>query len=348
MASPSRSPGIAKNVLTVALFLLVGGAVAFALWAPSPSAPGAPPMEPVAFEPVAFDAGATVATGAPVVPEGGPVMSAEGVPVVPPGDEELDRLSSARRVEPRRPERIGWGPALRVWCEGLPVEHCGKYPKDCEVGVYCDGERFCRRKELPSGQETCAGEGIQGAVVACCPGLVARCGAPSGGETCDPQKGDESEPVCIRCGDGVCGPLEQPCNCPEDCAPSEARPKLRYQGLWPEGLASKDAHAPVGTTTPGQCLDARRSPESIHRCLVSWGEGLFGLSRAAELRRVDVLVAFTPFDVDLMGCLELASSYSRRRSESSREGCLEALYQRTQDPRLDKLRWFSSKYGGGR
>ncbi|QSQ12289.1 hypothetical protein [Myxococcus landrumensis] len=345
MASPGRQ-GPTQNLLVIVLCLLAGGAVAFALR--ESRAPAPPPMEPVKpVAPVEFDGGAGVSAGGPVAPMDEPPVTPVPVEVAKRG-----RLSSDR-VDPRLPHRLPPGGKMRmevadVWCEGMPVERCGKYPQDCEVAVYCDGTRFCRSQELYPSLETCAGEGILGASVACCAGLVARCGVPSGGETCNLQKGDESEPVCIRCGDGVCGPFEQACNCPEDCATSASRPKLRYQGLWPEGAASMEGVTPGGTSRPGQCLDIPMSPEDVHRCLVSWSEGLFGLRRVAELQHVDDLGPFTPFDLDLMSCLERVSSYSDRRSETTREGCLEALFQRTRDARLDKVRWFSETYRGAR
>ncbi|AGC49046.1 hypothetical protein MYSTI_07774 [Myxococcus stipitatus DSM 14675] len=339
-AAPPPRRGVTKNLLVVALCLLVGGAVASVLR--EPSVPRTLPRE-------AVDAG--VLTGGPAVPTQGPKVPKEE-PKVPIREVRTARLDGPF-VDPRVPRRMPPGRTARpknaaVWCEGLSVERCGSHREDCEVGAYCDGVRFCRsRPEFPSA-EACAAEGILGANVACCSGLVARCGVPAGGRgACNPQKGDESEPVCIRCGDGVCGPFEQACNCPEDCATSEARPKLRFQGPWPQGVAP-DGAAPEGTTAPGQCLDTQASPEGVLRCLESWSEGLFGLRRSAELQRVEDLESFTPFDLDLMRCLERGSSYAARRSETSREGCLEALYQRTQDSRLDKLRWFSSSYGRSR
>ncbi|WP_342377256.1 hypothetical protein NVS55_38250 [Myxococcus stipitatus] len=339
-AAPSPHRRVTKNLLVVVLCLLVGGAAAFALR--EPSAPEPPPMEPV-------DAG--VPTGGPAVPTQAPKVPKEG-PKVPIREVRTARLDGAF-VDPRMPRRMPPGPTFRpknpaVWCEGLSVERCGSHREDCEVGVYCDGVRFCRsRPEFPS-EESCAAEGILGANVACCSGLVARCGVPTRGhEACDPQKGDASEPVCLRCGDGVCGPFEQACNCPEDCATSEARPKRRFQGPWPRDVPPEDV-APKGTTTPGQCLDTQASPEGIQRCLESWSEGLFGLRDSEALQHVEDLKPFTPFDVDLLRCLERGSSYAARRSEISREGCIEALYLRTRDSRLDKLRWFSSSYGRSR
>lgn len=38
------------------------------------------------------------------------------------------------------------------------------------------------------------------------------------------------EPFCAPCGDGVCGTFEDRCNCAADCAPTAARPRIRYQG----------------------------------------------------------------------------------------------------------------------
>ncbi|WP_338873226.1 hypothetical protein [Myxococcus stipitatus] len=334
MATP-WSQGVPKNLVIVALCLLVGGAAAFALR--EPRAPGALPVAPVVS-----DGGTGVPTGGPEVPTGGPE--------VPIRDGKKARLTGAY-VDPRRPRRMPPGPEMRhgtadVWCEGLSLERCGKYPQDCEVGVYCDGVRFCRSQPRFPSPETCAGEGILGANVACCSGLVARCGIPEGGRgTCNPQQGDESEPVCIRCGDGMCGPFEQACNCPEDCAPSEARPKLRYRGLRPEG---PEDFALDASAAPAQCLDTQPSPGAVHNCLVAWSESLFGLRTVAELERAEDLKPFTPFDLDLMRCLERSSSYAYRRSETSREGCIEALYRRTRDSRLDKLRWFSTLSGGAR
>jgi hypothetical protein len=62
--------------------------------------------------------------------------------------------------------------------------------------------------------------------VLCCPGLTTL----SAYETTDASVGDPGLPagcligglgikVCGRCGDGVCGPAENYCNCPADCHP---------------------------------------------------------------------------------------------------------------------------------
>jgi hypothetical protein len=58
----------------------------------------------------------------------------------------------------------------------------------------------------------------------CCDGLTAACPNDFFGIACgDPCDGPQ---VCIRCGDGVCGPQEDDCNCPLDCmgGPIECTP----------------------------------------------------------------------------------------------------------------------------
>ena len=362
MATP-RHQGVTKNVLIVVPCLLAGGAAAFVTLYPERLSAWMSRSDPSgerSNELTRVEGGQgplTVPLRLPPTPDGGAVVASGDAAILgreaeaASEDEWRERFGRAW-PDPRTPRRMPPGSeeresVVKVWCEGLPLARCGWYPKDCEVAVYCDGTRFCRSQESYPSQETCAAEGILGASVACCPGLVARCGVPSGSGTCDRQEGSDAEPVCLRCGDGVCGPLEQACNCPEDCAPSEARPRVRHQGVWPEGAAARGVRAPKGTLLPGQCLDARKTPEDIQRCLVSWSEGLFARRRAAELQRVENLAPFTPFDVDLMACLERASSYDDRRSETSREGCIETLFRRTQDARLDKLRWYSFTYRGG-
>ncbi|WP_342377253.1 hypothetical protein NVS55_38240 [Myxococcus stipitatus] len=312
----ARRVTVTKNLLVVALCLLTGGAVAFALREPSP--PEAPSMGPV-------DSG---------VPPGTPEVPSRSVEVRP----------VEARQAPSIPEEVPEAsPAADVWCEGLSAERCGEYPQDCEAASYCDGVRFCRRQEPGRGQGTCVGEGSPVGSGACCPGLAPRCGVEFEDETCDTEaEGEPVEPVCLRCGDGVCSVFEQPCNCPEDCATSEARPKVYYRGLMPEG----PSWAAKGRSTPGQCLDTEPGPSKVQSCLQSWSEALFGLSDADALPRVENLAPFTPFDVDLMRCLERWGSYSERRSETSQEGCIEALYRRTRDARLDKLRWFSTQTRG--
>ncbi|GEN13480.1 hypothetical protein SAMN05443572_1068 [Myxococcus fulvus] len=193
--SGSRRRGVAKNLLLVVACLLVGGAAAFVV------PPRDTPQDALPIPAVAAPKAETPTPPPPVKPLTGPYR------------------------DPRIPKRMPPGPELRrptqdVWCEGLSVERCDDFPKDCELATYCDGVRFCRTQPRYPNEATCAEEGILGANVACCPGLVPRCGSLEHyvGPKCDPIEGTTAEPVCVRCGDGVCGRAEQVCNCPEDCA----------------------------------------------------------------------------------------------------------------------------------
>ncbi|MBZ4395057.1 hypothetical protein [Myxococcus sp. AS-1-15] len=192
----SRRRGVAKNLLFVIACLLVGGSAAFVVLHQDRPPDGLPIPE--------------VAVPKAEAPKDPP-------PVTKP-------LTGPYR-DPRIPQRMPPGDELRrptedVWCEGLSVERCDDFPKDCELAAYCDGVRFCRTQPMYPNKAECAEEGVLGASVACCPGLVPRCGALEHhvGPRCDPIEGTTLESVCVRCGDGVCGKFEQVCNCPEDCA----------------------------------------------------------------------------------------------------------------------------------
>jgi hypothetical protein len=80
---------------------------------------------------------------------------------------------------------------------------------------------------VPAGGDLGGGRPIPGSVSpSCCPGLQPRWGRVLGtdvppsmnpqGEEC---YGDLFTPYfCVACGDGICGPGENFCRCPEDCA----------------------------------------------------------------------------------------------------------------------------------
>lgn len=65
----------------------------------------------------------------------------------------------------------------------------------------------------------CGDVAYAGQDVACCEGLVRRCGIEFLDGTCDMEGQDSvyNLPICIPCGDGLCGQFENRCNCPEDC-----------------------------------------------------------------------------------------------------------------------------------
>lgn len=90
------------------------------------------------------------------------------------------------------------------------------------VAVVADGCWICVDRATCEPAAMCVPEGGSTPVVPdappCCPGLEPiGCGAPVDG-ACEPCVGAS---VCARCGDGLCGPGENICNCPDDCAGAE-------------------------------------------------------------------------------------------------------------------------------
>lgn len=83
--------------------------------------------------------------------------------------------------------------------------------------------------------EDCIGEGQRFSAkegMTCCHGLIrAEVSQPVQSEdvrgagqleACEPDAPPDIK-VCVACGNGICGPGENPCNCPADCAPADAR-----------------------------------------------------------------------------------------------------------------------------
>ncbi len=102
-------------------------------------------------------------------------------------------------------------------CYQISAEYCPQ--AWCDTLTNCRGEKVCDFKMIDPPQ--CGNLSYAGQDVVCCPGLVRRCGVAFLDMTCD-MYGDHSEyylPICIPCGDGICGNFENVCNCPEDCWP---------------------------------------------------------------------------------------------------------------------------------
>ena len=91
--------------------------------------------------------------------------------------------------------------------DGCPV---GLHPTDfgdCEDGtVCCATNEYCFKE----GEIFDADFGIGN----CCPGLVEVGNAHGSGNPCSGQT--KHRWICTACGDGICGPFENPCNC-QDC-----------------------------------------------------------------------------------------------------------------------------------
>ncbi|HOU54029.1 MAG TPA: hypothetical protein PLQ97_08890 [Myxococcota bacterium] len=106
---------------------------------------------------------------------------------------------------------------LARWCDQCQA------PGDCEGLPHdaCLGAWECRdgRCTWVCAPPDCVPEGgsipVAPDAPSCCPGLSSiACDRPGEDGTCQPCVGAA---LCARCGDGDCGPGENPCNCPEDC-----------------------------------------------------------------------------------------------------------------------------------
>jgi len=100
-------------------------------------------------------------------------------------------------------------------CQDFQAENC---PQDyCRIMINCEGKEVCYNK-LPGEIPTCGPISYYGQDVACCEGLVKRCGIVLSDGSCDTTKGGYQDlPWCLPCGNGICDQFENKCNCPEDC-----------------------------------------------------------------------------------------------------------------------------------
>lgn len=112
-------------------------------------------------------------------------------------------------------------------CRTIKAKDCPK--AYCAVMTNCSGQKVCE-DQMVGPPPKCGGLAYEGQDVSCCPGFVRRCGVEFYDGTCD-MEGKNSVydlPICIPCGDGVCGQFENKCNCPEDCTTKPPSPaKLR-------------------------------------------------------------------------------------------------------------------------
>ena len=135
----------------------------------------------------------------------GCVAAGGTVPVVPDAPSCCDGLEQVAQYDVVNGSCLALpGAMVCVLCGD---DHCGPGEDACSCPADCDP---------PAG---CVAEGGSFAVVPdalpCCDGLVpVGCGAPTGAGTCAPCVGAS---YCARCGDGLCGPGENICRCPDDC-----------------------------------------------------------------------------------------------------------------------------------
>ena len=101
-------------------------------------------------------------------------------------------------------------------CPRISAADC---PLDyCAVMTDCSDEKICQY-QMQGEKPQCGDLAYAGQDVECCDGFVKRCGVEFLDGRCD-LEGKNSVynlPICIPCGDGVCGQFEDRCNCPEDC-----------------------------------------------------------------------------------------------------------------------------------
>lgn len=101
-------------------------------------------------------------------------------------------------------------------CPDIAVKEC---PKEfCAVMTNCSDEKICHY-QMKGEPARCGDLAYAGQDVSCCEGMTRRCGVEFFDGTCDMEGRNSmySLPICIPCGDGVCGNFENRCNCPEDC-----------------------------------------------------------------------------------------------------------------------------------
>jgi hypothetical protein len=101
-------------------------------------------------------------------------------------------------------------------CPDIDMRYC---PKNfCTVMTDCSNEKTCQY-QMPGEPARCGNLAYAGQDVSCCEGMTRRCGVEFFDGTCDMEGKNSmySLPICIPCGDGICGNFENRCNCPEDC-----------------------------------------------------------------------------------------------------------------------------------
>jgi fibro-slime domain-containing protein len=122
-----------------------------------------------------------------------------------------------------------------------------------EKAVTCHEYLKCAKLdvELYNCETSCIPEGESGAVVpgsTCCAGLTPiGTSAPDQSGNC-PEIPPVGAFICTMCGNGICGPGENKCNCPQDCV----EPDIEYCGMYfnhiPDGV---DFEGPITGLNPG-------------------------------------------------------------------------------------------------
>jgi hypothetical protein len=106
-------------------------------------------------------------------------------------------------------------------CVELSASDCPL--EECQILKGCAEKDVCYPK-VDDPSLSCGEIAYTGQNVACCEGLVKRCGLEFFDGSCDmtAAKSLDGVPVCIPCGNGICNQFENRCNCPEDCQTDSA------------------------------------------------------------------------------------------------------------------------------
>jgi hypothetical protein len=103
-------------------------------------------------------------------------------------------------------------------------------PTSCSRWKTCAGTVVCTEPPIhEDASETCGKAGSYNPSKPCCPGLERRCGWPESDGRCQDSSGAARHRadgptdfgLCLPCGNGRCDPLENACNCPQDCGPAK-------------------------------------------------------------------------------------------------------------------------------
>ena len=100
-------------------------------------------------------------------------------------------------------------------CNAFTSKNCPL--ESCRIMTNCEGQEVCYYKSVGEPPE-CGVSSYYGQDVACCEGLIKRCGEVLEDGSCDSTLGGYDDlPWCLPCGNGVCDQFENKCSCPEDC-----------------------------------------------------------------------------------------------------------------------------------
>jgi len=96
-------------------------------------------------------------------------------------------------------------------CNSFSTDDC---PGRCDVVVNCAGDEVCfGLSSEPAGD--CGVMGSYDPRIDCCEGLSRSCSVRTSSNP--PSCAEPEFGTCLPCGNGDCDPLENECNCPDDC-----------------------------------------------------------------------------------------------------------------------------------